>query len=496
METSHLPIGTLLQGGKYKIVRFISSGGFGCTYEAEHVLLEKRVAIKEFFVKDFCNRDETTAHVTVGTQSKKGLVDKLRRKFIDEAKAVCKLEHKNIVRVSDVFEENGTAYFVMNYINGLSLGDIVKREHIIQEQRAVKYIRQIAEALRYVHDRNRLHLDVKPGNIIINEYDDAILIDFGASKQYDEENGENTSTLMGKTPGYAPPEQMGNDVTKLLPATDIYALGATLYKILTGITPISSELIISGEELDPLPKETSENVAKAITAAMQINKGKRPQSIAAFMSILDGDVAEDEVTVITVGTRKQEKPEQSATPKTKPKEPPVVTPPPKKNDEKKWNGMVIIAIVCLVVAIVAIIIGSGNSETPTETPIATSVIEETVSPADVENQQMTYNGETYTYTGPVNDAGKAEGQGEGIYNSGTYKGHYVNGCREGKGTYDRKDDTFEGTFKNNEYDEGVFTYKDDGMYFKGTFKDEEPYNGKWYNRDGTVIEEVKNGKEI
>lgn len=84
----HLKNGTFLQGGKYRIVRFIGSGGFGCTYEAQHEMLEKRVAIKEFFVKDFCNRDEVTCHVTVGTQSKKGLVAKLRKKFVDEAKAL------------------------------------------------------------------------------------------------------------------------------------------------------------------------------------------------------------------------------------------------------------------------------------------------------------------------------------------------------------------------------------------------------------------------
>ena len=124
----HLQTNTLLRGGTYRIVRFIGSGGFGCTYEAEHVMLEKRVAIKEFFVKDFCNRDETTAHITVGTISKKGLVEKLRRKFIDEAKALCKLQHPGIVSVSDVFEENGTAYFVMDYVEGRSLSEIVREQ--------------------------------------------------------------------------------------------------------------------------------------------------------------------------------------------------------------------------------------------------------------------------------------------------------------------------------------------------------------------------------
>ncbi len=281
-----LPIDTLLRGGTYKIVRFISSGGFGCTYEAEHVMLEKRVAIKEFFVKDFCNRDETTAHVTVGTVSKRALVDKLCHKFVDEAKALCRLQHPGIVKVSDVFEENGTAYFVMDYVDGLSLGDIVKHHGAMPEARAVRYIRQVAEALRYVHDNNRLHLDIKPGNIMIDADDNAVLIDFGTSKQYDEESGENTSALMGKTPGYAPLEQMGNDVVKFLPATDIYALGATLYKLITGVTPLSASLLANGEKLDPLPATISDSTRRAIAAAMDI-KVRRPQTIDEFLAILD-----------------------------------------------------------------------------------------------------------------------------------------------------------------------------------------------------------------
>ena len=294
----HLPNDTLLQGGKYKIIRFINSGGFGCTYEAEHVMLEMRIAIKEFFIKDFCNRDEKTAHVTVGTQSKKGLVDKLRRKFIDEAKALFRLQHPNIVRVTDVFEENGTAYFVMDYIEGHSLSEIVNQEGPLSEERALKYIRQTADALQYVHEHNRLHLDVKPGNIMINSQDNAILVDFGASKQYDEEDGENTSTLLGKTPGYAPLEQIGNDVVKFMPATDIYALGATLYKLLSGVTPLSANLLASGEDLDPLPANISKPTRQAIASAMQINKKKRPQTIAEFVSMLSEPEQKSEATVL------------------------------------------------------------------------------------------------------------------------------------------------------------------------------------------------------
>ena len=284
----HLPVNTLLQGGKYRIVRFISSGGFGCTYEAVHVMLEERVAIKEFFVKDFCNRDEATAHVTVGTVSKKGLVEKLQRKFIDEAKALRKLHHPGIVSVSDVFEENGTAYYVMDFVEGRSLSDRVNTEGPLPEARALGYIRQAADALAYVHSQNRLHLDLKPGNIMIDGSDRAVLIDFGASKQYDEVEGENTSTLLGKTPGYAPPEQMSNSVVKFLPATDIYALGATLYKLLTGITPPDALLRISGEKVEPIPTTISASTRAAIEKALILDKTNRPQTVAAFVALLDG----------------------------------------------------------------------------------------------------------------------------------------------------------------------------------------------------------------
>ena len=288
----HLPNNTLLQGGKYKIVRFISSGGFGCTYEAEHILLKKKVAIKEFFVKDFCNRDETTSQISVGITSKTALVNKLKSKFIAEAQSLCSLEHPNIVHVFDVFEENGTAYYVMDYIDGPSLNDMVKKDGPMAEQKAVGYIMQVADALKYVHSQNRLHLDIKPGNIMVDENDKAVLIDFGASKQYDEEGGENTSTLLGKTPGYAPLEQMGNDVVKFLPSTDIYALGATLYKLLTGNTPPSASLLASGETLDAMPSFISEGTRNAIIQSMQTNKMKRPQSIGEFEKLLSGDIDE------------------------------------------------------------------------------------------------------------------------------------------------------------------------------------------------------------
>ena len=284
----HLQNNTLLQGGKYKIVRFIASGGFGCTYEAHHTLLDLRVALKEFFVSDFCNRNEDTGNVSVGTQSKMELYGKLKKKFLEEARSLYKMKHPGIVRVIDVFEENGTAYYAMEYVDGESLGDLVKRKGKLPEAEVVGYIRQVAEALKYVHSLNRLHLDIKPGNIMLNKDGKAVLIDFGASKHYDDETGENTSTLLGiNTKGYAPVEQVNQSFRSFSPATDIYALGATLYKLLTGITPPDANLLMAKEKvLTPLPSYISPSTRHAVEAAMQLLRKNRPQSVKEWLAIL------------------------------------------------------------------------------------------------------------------------------------------------------------------------------------------------------------------
>ena len=289
-----LKSGTLLQGGKYKIVRFIKSGGFGCTYEAWHTVFGDRVAIKEFFPKDFCNRDADTHHVTVGTQNKKALVAKLKAKFLDEAVAIHNLSHSGIVKVSDIFEENSTAYYVMDYIDGCSLDDVVRRDGLLSEQNALDYIRQVCSALTYVHSRNRLHLDIKPGNIMVDDSGRAVLIDFGASKQYDEVNGENTSTLLGMTPGYAPLEQYKRGgVQKFDAATDIYALGATLYKLLTGQTPPDAGEV-NEDGLPEFPSDVPQYLREAIIKSMQPKKKDRPQSIDDFLALLVEPAVDDD----------------------------------------------------------------------------------------------------------------------------------------------------------------------------------------------------------
>jgi serine/threonine protein kinase len=280
-----------LQGGKYIIKKVLGQGGFGITYLAEHNLLGTKVAIKEFFMKDFCNREEMTSHVSVVTEGGRVQVSRFREKFLKEARNIARLHHPNIVRISDVFEENGTAYYVMDYCEGGSLADLVKNYPTgMGEARALKYIRQVASALQYIHEKNMNHLDVKPANILLDSYDNAILIDFGLSKQYDLSGGQTSTTPVGISHGYAPIEQYReNGIREFSPETDIYALGATFYKLVTGLTPPSANDILN-DGLPPFPSTLSQKICKSIELAMQPRKKDRPQSLLAFLKLLGVEI--------------------------------------------------------------------------------------------------------------------------------------------------------------------------------------------------------------
>jgi len=362
----HLAPNTLLQGGKYKIVRHISSGGFGNTYEAIHSLMDTRVAIKEFFMKSFCNRNETTGSVSVVSSNNAETVEKLKEKFVKEAKAIFGMTHENIVRVTDIFDENDTYYYVMDYVDGCSLNDILKKKGKLSESETIGYIRQVADALKYIHDRNRLHLDIKPGNIMLTKEGVVKLIDFGASKYYDEESGENTSTLMGiNTKGFAPIEQSAQGFTSFSPATDIYALGATMYKLLTGVTPPDANLLVSEENaLKPLPSYISAPTRNAVAASMRAKRKDRPQSIEEFLQILNGSVtpiineqngydAESTVLDNPVQTPSYQAPKRQAPIRQDPvNQPPVYSAQSASSAQKNWKliGGLAAAVVLAVLA--------------------------------------------------------------------------------------------------------------------------------------------------
>jgi len=285
--------GTLLQNGKYRIESVLGQGGFGITYMAYQIGLDRKVAIKEFFMSEFCNRDADMSHVSVPSVGSRETVEKFKAKFIKEAKNIASLNSPHIIKIHDIFEENGTAYYVMEYHEGGSLADLVKIGGSLPEHQSLHYIRQIADALQYIHSRNMNHLDVKPGNVLLDDEGNAVLIDFGLSKRYDAEGNQTSTTPVGISHGYAPFEQYKKGgVGTFSPATDIYSLGATLYKLVTGETPPEADVV--GEDgLPPFPKHVSSSIVAAIEKSMQLLRRDRPQSISEFLALLDASSPAD-----------------------------------------------------------------------------------------------------------------------------------------------------------------------------------------------------------
>ena len=297
MNTQYLSSESLLQGGRYRIVKMLGSGGFGITYLGTQTVLKRNIVIKEFFMTDYCQRDEYSNLITVPTVSNVEFVKRFKDKFLKEALHIAQLKHPNIVNIIDVFEENGTAYYVMDFIEGGSLAEKVQREGSLPENVAKRYILQIADALDYIHQQYMNHLDVKPGNIMLSRNDNAILIDFGLSKQYDSQTGHQTSTTpVGISHGYAPMEQYKErGVSEFSPETDIYSLGATLYYLLTGARPpVSQEINEDGLPLDQLKaKNISWPTISAIINAMKPRRKERTHDINTFIAELNAGTEGD-----------------------------------------------------------------------------------------------------------------------------------------------------------------------------------------------------------
>ena len=278
-----------LQDGNYRILKVLGQGGFGITYLAIQVRLDRKVAIKEFFMKDFCERNETTRQVTLGTAGSRETVNSCRKKFLKEAKHIAKLDHPNIIRIIDVFDENSTSYYVMEYIEGGSLSNKLGTTGLSMSE-ATRYILQVAEALKYIHKKNIAHLDIKPSNIMLNGNDEIVLIDFGVSKQYDFSTGGQTSVSpVGCSSGYAPLEQYDpNGVKDFSPQTDIYSLGATYFKLLTGITPLNAFGITKGFLQENLKaKGVPTAVISIICKSMEKSKENRFSDVSSFIEGLN-----------------------------------------------------------------------------------------------------------------------------------------------------------------------------------------------------------------
>lgn len=285
--------GTTLHGGMYTIEKTLGQGSFGITYLATAKIPTEsglgkmeviaKVAIKEFFMSDVNARkaDGSTVEGSGGS-----VFTNYRRKFRKEAENLAKLLHPNIVHVFDVFDENGTSYYAMEFLDGGNLDDYIMSQGKLPEKRSLEIVRTIGGALSYMHSKKMLHLDMKPKNVMYSPH--VSLIDFGLSKQYTEDGEPESSTTIGLgTPGYAPVEQSSYRPDGTFPATlDVYALGATMFKMLTGQRPPDASVLLN----EGFPEQAFEGVSAqtvaAVKKAMNPVRKDRFQSVDEFMAAL------------------------------------------------------------------------------------------------------------------------------------------------------------------------------------------------------------------
>lgn len=464
---------TELKNGKYRIIRVLGQGGFGITYVAENLLLAKKIAIKEFFPKDFCGRDNTS-HLTLGTQNNAETVAKLKDRFLKEARNIAKLDHPGIVKIHDVFEENNTAYYVMDYIEGENLNEMVKRNGPLTEAKAVEYIRKVGDALDYIHSRNMTHFDVKPANIVVRRSNDMpILIDFGLSKQYDT-HGDATSTLMqGVSNGYSPIElYTAGSIATFSPQTDVYSLGATLYYLLTGkVPPAATEVLENGLSMPDSISETNQSAIKNAMAGTRLN---RPQNITVFVGLLSNHntkqdkPGDDTVLIGDVGGTSA---------------PPLPTTLPNRGSNTKW----LIGLATLIAIIIIVTMTGRSSEsredinTKPQAVTSTQDNPKSGSVSDGQSQAIDDNAENNntTKTSSSKDVAKQDksttkinkqtssssilkvAKGSYSYGYATYNGELKNGKPHGKGritfTVSHSDNKYGYSADAGDYIDGYFT---------------------------------------
>ncbi|MDR1556500.1 MAG: serine/threonine protein kinase [Tannerellaceae bacterium] len=392
----NLPAGHHLQNKKYQLLQVVGRGGFGITYKGilftevkgplGAIKTEVPISIKEYFFKDYCYRAPDGFNVQVHSETGRFLFRKFKEKLIKEARILSEVHHPHIVNVLDVFEENNTAYIAMEYIAGYSLKNILEKEGVLPEAKALKYLHQTGKALQFVHEKNILHLDIKPSNILIDKNDNARLIDFGVSKRYDTEDRETSTTMLTLSKGFASIEQYDNEGTQLFsPCPDIYSLGATLYNLLTGRIP--TESILRATRPFPAPSVLNPDITAGtetvILKAMQINPTDRFQTIKEMLTALpipppedkpennfqESDLSEEteEDTLFLTGKNNLQK-----------------TPDTANRKKKSRKGVFLIFLICIFAAVGAVIllVGENNGSvaaSPEVPPVVIPPEEETTT---------------------------------------------------------------------------------------------------------------------
>ncbi len=275
-----LPAGYRLE--EFRIDRVLGKGGFGITYLAEDLHLEQRVAIKEHLPDGISTRIDGST-VVAQSDSLEDDYSWSLDSFVTEARTLAKIQHPNVVKVTRLMEANGTAYMVMEYLEGESLDVVLERTPPgVSEERLRELVLPILDGLSAVHEVGLLHRDIKPSNIYLTKKGRPILLDFGAARQ---DLGRTITLTSMVSHGYSPFEQYQTKARQSA-GTDIYAMGGVLYRAITGDKPpVASDRVLL-DELEPLQKRVagrySEDFLKAIDRALAVSLEDRPESVALW----------------------------------------------------------------------------------------------------------------------------------------------------------------------------------------------------------------------
>lgn len=287
-EAKVLPEGIILHK-RYVVGNVLGIGGFGITYAAYDKKQKERLAIKEYFPAEWAMRTQSGVRIIPNSQAKDAVYKHGQEVFINEARILNRLQDvENVVNVKDFFAENGTAYMVMEYVEGYTLSGYMRRKNMkyMPYQMAGKIIKNAGTAAQKVHEKMLLHRDIGPDNIMILKNGDIRLIDFGATRMYAMNSNKSMSVLI--KPGFAPIEQYSR-TGKQGPWTDVYALAATYYFLVTGIKPPEAPDRIAGTALIPIYKQTHldcripYSISKAVDHALEEDWKKRTKSMREFL---------------------------------------------------------------------------------------------------------------------------------------------------------------------------------------------------------------------
>jgi serine/threonine protein kinase len=358
-NSNALPIGYILNN-KYKIIGKLGEGGFGITYLAEETTLHHKVAIKEFMPREHANRSQMNNSISPYTD-KIGAFNHLIKRFEEEAKLLVGLKHPNIVRVWELFKANNTVYMVMDYEEGETLNSYLKKYPRLNENEIINIMNPVFEAIKYVHSKGILHRDIAPDNIYMRENGTPMVIDFGSARDVIAKYSKDITSIVKE--GYSPPEQYST--TNQSPPTDIYALGAVLYRMMSGKRPVSSQKrqhSAYSEEKDPLENIATlcnnrygQKLIDVVNMAMNLKTQNRFQTIDEMQKALFQGVTP------TKPFGQETTPTQ---PRPRPTPQPIpMQPIPNNNNLKMVFGLIGVIVV---LAIVMISMDLGHSDYPPE----------------------------------------------------------------------------------------------------------------------------------